>query len=230
MNKSQLIEGMVAKHPALSAHGVETAVNLVFDSITAELVRDGRVEVRGFGSFSVRHRRAKQGRNPKAGASIAVPAKRVPFFVRPRQRVRTHEGRRLGAPDLYWLRRHDPVTPPRASCACHDASRSDTAGGFSTTLFRPSYAKRDGCIDLRRHLSAVGLWSVLYAERTPQACRTRRTRGHPLRHIAGPHAKSGYPPAGRAPPTGSATQFRSTPERFVHRRSAPLARNDSLSA
>ena len=81
MNKSELIEGMVAKHPALPAHGVEAAVNLVFDSITAELVRDGRVEVRGFGSFSVRHRRAKQGRNPKTGASIAVPPKRVPFFT-----------------------------------------------------------------------------------------------------------------------------------------------------
>ena len=81
MNKSELIEGMVAKHPALPAHGVETAVNLVFDAIVETLAGDGRVEVRGFGSFSVRHRRAKQGRNPKTGASIAVPPKRVPFFI-----------------------------------------------------------------------------------------------------------------------------------------------------
>lgn len=81
MTKSELIEAIAAKHPTLPAHGLETAINLVFDSITTELAGDGRVEIRGFGSFTVRHRRARQGRNPKTGQSIEVSPKRVPFFV-----------------------------------------------------------------------------------------------------------------------------------------------------
>ena len=98
MNKSELIEGMVAKHPALPAHGVETAVNLVLDSITAELVRDGRVEIRGFGSFSARHRRARHGRNPKTGQAIDVPPKRVPFFIRGQELARRVDEGRLKYP------------------------------------------------------------------------------------------------------------------------------------
>ena len=81
MTKGELITAIATKHPALPGHGVETAINLVFDSMTAELAKNGRVEIRGFGSFSVRHRRARQGRNPKTGASIAVPPKRVPFWA-----------------------------------------------------------------------------------------------------------------------------------------------------
>jgi integration host factor subunit beta len=94
MTKSELIEAIATKHPALPGHGVETAINVVFDAITAELAKDGRVEIRGFGSFSARHRRARQGRNPKTGASIAVPPKRVPFFVTGQELARrVDEGR-----------------------------------------------------------------------------------------------------------------------------------------
>jgi integration host factor subunit beta len=53
----------------------------VFDAMTEALARDDRIEIRGFGSFSVRRRRSRQGRNPKTGASIQVPEKRVPFFT-----------------------------------------------------------------------------------------------------------------------------------------------------
>ena len=98
MTKSELIEAIAAKHPTLPAHGVESAVNLVFDAITAELARDGRVEIRGFGSFSARHRQARQGRNPKTGAAIDVPAKRVPFFIAGRELARRVDEGRLTYP------------------------------------------------------------------------------------------------------------------------------------
>jgi integration host factor subunit beta len=81
MTKSGLIEKLVTHYKSLPPAGVEKAVNTLFDGMTDELARGGRIEVRGFGSFSVRHRRAKQGRNPKTGATIAVPPKRVPFFT-----------------------------------------------------------------------------------------------------------------------------------------------------
>lgn len=80
--------------PHLSARDVEIVVNTIFDSMTDALGKGDRIEIRGFGSFSVRHRRARQGRNPKTGDSIAVPPKRVPFFtVGHELRERVNEGR-----------------------------------------------------------------------------------------------------------------------------------------
>ena len=55
-------------------------VNTVFDGITAALSRAEKVELRGFGSFRVRRRNSRRGRNPKTGSSVSVPEKRVPFF------------------------------------------------------------------------------------------------------------------------------------------------------
>ena len=81
MKRSDIIATVAKKQPALPAAAIERAVNTVFEAIADELGRGGRVEVRSFGSFSVRRRGARRGRNPKTGASIAVPPKRVPFFV-----------------------------------------------------------------------------------------------------------------------------------------------------
>ena len=55
-------------------------MNAVFDSLTSALTRGERIEIRGFGSFVVKHRQAREGRNPKTGALVPVAAKRVPFF------------------------------------------------------------------------------------------------------------------------------------------------------
>jgi integration host factor subunit beta len=94
MTKSGLIQVVAAKMPHLSARDVEIVVNTIFDSMTNALKVGDRIEIRGFGSFSVRHRRARQGRNPKTGDSIAVPPKRVPFFtVGHELRNRVNEGR-----------------------------------------------------------------------------------------------------------------------------------------
>ena len=79
MNKSDLIERIV-EGSSLPRKRAEAAVNLVFDSMTAALVRDERIEIRGFGSFVSKHYRARTGRNPRTGATIHVAAKRLPFF------------------------------------------------------------------------------------------------------------------------------------------------------
>ena len=81
MTKSELIQAIASKLQHLPARDVEVVVNTMFDSMTNALQGGDRIEIRGFGSFSVRHRRSRQGRNPKTGESISVPSKRVPFFT-----------------------------------------------------------------------------------------------------------------------------------------------------
>lgn len=80
MIKSQLIQKLADENPHLYQRDVERIVSSVFDEITDALVRGDRVELRGFGAFSVKHREARVGRNPRTGESVDVPEKRVPFF------------------------------------------------------------------------------------------------------------------------------------------------------
>jgi integration host factor subunit beta len=80
MKRSELIDALCKENPHLSAKQVEEAVVLFFEEITRALAHNGRVELRGFGSFAVRHRTQRQARNPKTGESVFVPAKATPFF------------------------------------------------------------------------------------------------------------------------------------------------------
>jgi integration host factor subunit beta len=80
MTKAELIERVSEKVNGLTKRQTEIIVNTVFDSIKESLARGGKIEIRGFGSFRLRNRRMREGRNPKTGASVMVPAKRVPFF------------------------------------------------------------------------------------------------------------------------------------------------------
>ncbi len=80
MIKSELIQQIAEENPHLYQRDVERIVSVVFDEITAALARGDRVELRGFGAFSVKSRDARMGRNPRTGESVPVPAKRVPFF------------------------------------------------------------------------------------------------------------------------------------------------------
>ncbi|MCZ6848205.1 MAG: integration host factor subunit beta [Alphaproteobacteria bacterium] len=68
------------KNPHLYHRDVERIVTAIFDEITAALSRGDRVELRGFGAFSVKQRDARIGRNPRTGEAVSVAAKRVPFF------------------------------------------------------------------------------------------------------------------------------------------------------
>jgi integration host factor subunit beta len=79
MTKADLVEE-VARVSELTKKHSETIVNTVFDSIIQALQRDDKIELRGFGSFRIRQRRSRQGRNPKTGDKVDVPAKRIPYF------------------------------------------------------------------------------------------------------------------------------------------------------
>lgn len=80
MNKSDLIEALTKKLPNLAARDVEVIVNTIFDGMTEALAGGDRIEIRGFGSFEVRVRKPRIGRNPKTGQSVSVGERRVPFF------------------------------------------------------------------------------------------------------------------------------------------------------
>ena len=79
MTKAELVEE-VARVSELTKKHSEIIVNTVFDSIIAALQKDEKIELRGFGSFRIRQRRSRQGRNPKTGDKVDVPAKRIPYF------------------------------------------------------------------------------------------------------------------------------------------------------
>ena len=80
MTKSELIELMTAKQQHLPSKDVELAVKQLLDIMGDALANGERIEIRGFGSFSLHFRPPRQGRNPRSGASVAVPEKRVPHF------------------------------------------------------------------------------------------------------------------------------------------------------
>jgi integration host factor subunit beta len=80
MIKSELIAKLAGENPHLTRADVERVVNTVLDRMTEALEEGGRVELRGFGAFSVRERPARAGRNPRTGETVEVAAKAVPFF------------------------------------------------------------------------------------------------------------------------------------------------------
>ncbi len=80
MTKSELIAELASANPHLLSRDIELIVSTVFDEITAALSRGARVELRGFGAFTVKQRDARTGRNPRTGEAVAVDEKMVPFF------------------------------------------------------------------------------------------------------------------------------------------------------
>ena len=80
MTKSELITYVTEQNPHLYQRDVERIITTIFDEITSALSRGDRVELRGFGAFSIKQRNARIGRNPRTGATVQVPAKRVPYF------------------------------------------------------------------------------------------------------------------------------------------------------
>ena len=80
MIRSELIQKISEENPHLFQRDVERIVNTVFEEIINAMARGDRVELRGFGAFSVKKRDARQGRNPRTGESVRVDEKHVPFF------------------------------------------------------------------------------------------------------------------------------------------------------
>ncbi|MBI4185086.1 MAG: integration host factor subunit beta [Proteobacteria bacterium] len=80
MTKSELIARLAEKNPHLYQRDVERIVTTIFEEITSALAHGDRVELRGFGAFSVKRREARVGRNPRTGESVSVEEKYIPFF------------------------------------------------------------------------------------------------------------------------------------------------------
>lgn len=80
MIRSELIQKISEENPHLFQRDVERIVNTVFEEIIDAMARGDRVELRGFGAFSVKKRDSRQGRNPRTGESVSVDEKHVPFF------------------------------------------------------------------------------------------------------------------------------------------------------
>lgn len=80
MTRSDLVEELAARFGQLTHRDAEFAVKTILDAMSDALVRGHRIEIRGFGSFSINRRPPRMGRNPRSGESVAIPEKRVPHF------------------------------------------------------------------------------------------------------------------------------------------------------
>ena len=80
MTRSDLVEELAARFSQLTQRDAELAVKAILEAMNDALVRGHRIEIRGFGSFSVNYRAPRMGRNPRSGESVAIPEKRVPHF------------------------------------------------------------------------------------------------------------------------------------------------------
>jgi len=80
MTRSELVDRLHSRVPALTHDDAKSVVDVILQAITSSLVSDSRVEIRGFGSFSLSYRQPRVGRNPKSGEKVQVPGKYVPYF------------------------------------------------------------------------------------------------------------------------------------------------------
>ncbi|MCT8268769.1 MULTISPECIES: integration host factor subunit beta [Afifella] len=93
MIKSELVQKLADKNPHLYQRDVEAIVNAILEEIVEALCRGDRVELRGFGAFSVKNRPARTGRNPRTGEAVSVSEKYVPFFKTGKEmRIRLNGG------------------------------------------------------------------------------------------------------------------------------------------
>ena len=80
MTKSELIEKISQIFNQYKKKDVEKAVNTIFDSMKEALVQEQRIEIRGLGTFKIKEREARHGRNPKSGENVSIPDRKIPFF------------------------------------------------------------------------------------------------------------------------------------------------------
>ena len=110
MTRSDLVEALAARFPQLTQRDAEAAVKTLLEAMGDALVRGHRIEVRGFGSFSVNRRPPRMGRNPRTGESVAIPEKRVPHF-KPGKALREAVNDAADAPDKPGV---PPTTEPQS--------------------------------------------------------------------------------------------------------------------
>lgn len=123
MTKSELIERIVAKQAQLSAKDVELAVKTILEQMSQTLASGDRIEIRGFGSFSLHYRAPRKGRNPKTGDSVELAGKHVPHF-KPGKEMRERVNESMQN-DLHPAEEQNPSSAP-----LHDNSETQSAGDF----------------------------------------------------------------------------------------------------
>ena len=101
MTKSELIHRIAEKQSQIVERDVELAVKTMLDQMAECLAGGGRIEIRGFGSFTLRFRRARVGRNPKTGTPVSLPARYAPYF-KPGKRLRERINREDGEYQKVW--------------------------------------------------------------------------------------------------------------------------------
>ena len=147
MIKSELVQRIAEHNPHLYQRDVENIVNAILDEIVAALARGDRVELRGFGAFSVKHRPARAGRNPRTGAHVPVDQKSVPFFKTGKE-MRERLNREGGAPES---RRLKPTWVCVRSRPATNVSVHGTSGPIRST---PSRREMDHAKILQRQSSS----------------------------------------------------------------------------
>lgn len=95
MTKSELIEQLAERQKFLSLRDIDTSVKLMLDEMIVAMSRGERIEIRGFGSFSLNYRKPRVGRNPKSGESVSLESKYVPHF-KPGKELRERVNERVG--------------------------------------------------------------------------------------------------------------------------------------
>jgi integration host factor subunit beta len=120
MIKSELIQKIANANPHLFHRDIEKIVNVLFDEIVAAMSRGDRVELRGFGAFTVKHRAPRTGRNPRTGATVSVTEKFVPFFKTGKE---LRERLNNKPPAVAKAGRKPKATVPPASARAEMASR-----------------------------------------------------------------------------------------------------------
>ena len=131
MTKSELIEQIAQKQSQLVYRDVELAVKAILEHMAEYLAGGGRIEIRGFGSFSLHYRSGRVGRNPKTGAPVSLPAKYVPHFKPGKKlRERVNQEARIGP---------EAKTGPDGGPDAPNSSDSDT-----TPVYGYGYASSGG--------------------------------------------------------------------------------------
>src|SRR6201990_4964 len=160
MTKSELIAELAASNPHLRGADVELIVATIFDEITGALARGERVELRGFGAFTVKRRNARTGRNPRTGEAVPVDEKAVPFFKAGKElRDRVNRGKPARSPAA--------CTPGRGRHAAADrTSPAVAAGAVRAVQHRPG-APGDLAHRLCGAIAAVARGTWRHGDRLP---------------------------------------------------------------
>lgn len=125
MIKSELIAKIAGANPHLYHRDIERIVNVIFDEIVDALARGDRVELRGFGAFTVKHRPPRVGRNPRTGTAVSVDEKFVPFFKTGKElRERLNDDDKADPGKKPGAKRRSPQRNPRTGTARPSSGRA----------------------------------------------------------------------------------------------------------